>query len=329
MIKLNSLQYPNVQNLHISSELSLGILKNNDDYENIEHNFLKEYSYSQLNTFDFSQSGFLGLFLELNTKGKIAVSLGESHAIVQAAKQFELIGFKIIWIPLKKNGNVDIKILEKEEVDFIFISSYVIDTFVKINLQEVKELSSAKIISNSSASYDKRSDAIYFDTYKLTGFALSSCILFDDELFEEQVIGFKNTIAVNLIIEALKNQIFESSQKELFKVKLIDAFKDDIYFFVDSKDTLDFSLHFALKNIKAREIIRTLALNSIHITNGEGCSLGLSMPSRVIQEMGYEEIISRNAISLTFTQKFEIEEIEKVVKAFAKKYRQIRVLNEQ
>ena len=102
-----------------------------------------------------------------------------------------------------------------------------------------------------------------------------------------------------------------------------------MYFFVDSKDTLEYSLHFALKNIKAREIIRTLALNSILITNGEGCSLGLSMPSRVIQAMGYEELISRNAISLTFTQIFEDEEIEKIVKAFAKKYRQIKVLNEQ
>ena len=328
MIKLNTLQYPNVQNMHISNELSLGILKNNDTYENMEHDFLKEYSYSQLNTFSFSQSGFLGLLLALNEKGNIAVSLGESHAIVEAAKQFESLGFKVIWIPLKKDGNVDIKVLEKEDVDFIFISSYVIDTFVKVDLQKVKEISYAKIISNSSARHDKNSDAIYFDTYKLTGFALSSCILFDDELFGEQVIGFKDTLAVNLIIEALKTQVFESSQKELFKVKLIDAFKDDIYFFVDSKQTLDFSLHFALKNIKAREIIRTLALNSIHITNGEGCSLGLSMPSRVIQSMGYEEIISRNAISLTFTKKYEIEEIEKIVKTFAKKYRQIRVLNE-
>ena len=45
--------------------------------------------------------------------------------------------------------------------------------------------------------------------------------------------------------------------------------------------------------------------------------------------MGYEEVISRNAISLTFVDKFEEEEIEKIVKTFAKKYKQIRVLNEQ
>jgi hypothetical protein len=329
VIKLNTLQYPNVQNLHISSELSLEILKNNDIYEALENEFTSKYGFSDLNTFSFSKSGFLGLFLELEKKGKIAVSVGESHAIIQAAKTYESLGFPLVWLPLGKNGKVNTNEIAKADVDFIFISSYVIDTFVKVDLEELRKLTSSKIISNASADFSSVSDAIYFDTYKLSGFALSSCVLFNDELFEEQVIGFKDVIAINSIYEALNNQKFDGSSKDAFKEELIKAFADDIYFFVESKDTLDFSLHFALKNIKAREIIRTLALNSIHITNGEGCSLGLSMPSRVIQEMGYEELISRNAISLTFTQKFEQQEIEKIVKIMAKKYRQIRVLNEQ
>ena len=101
-----------------------------------------------------------------------------------------------------------------------------------------------------------------------------------------------------------------------------------IYFFVNNNQTLAFSLHFALKNIKARELIRTLALDEILITNGEGCSLGLSKPSRIIQAMGYDELTSRNSISLTFTKKLEIFEIEKIVNTIAKKYKQIKVLNE-
>ncbi len=328
MIKLNSLQYPNVQNLHISNDLSLDILKNNDTFLKIEEELKSKYSFSDLVTFSFSQSGFLGLFLELEKKGKIAVCVGESYGIIQAAKSYEALGFPLVWIDLEKDGKINTKQIETSNVDFIFISSYVIDTFIKTDLEEVKKICSSKIISNASADFSKSSDAIYFDSYKLTGFALSSCLLFKDELFDEQVIGFKDVVAVSSINEALKIQNFETSQKELFKEKLINAFGDDIYFFVDSKDTLEYSLHFALKNIKAREIIRTLALNSILITNGEGCSLGLSMPSRVIQAMGYEELISRNAISLTFTKKYEIEEIEKIVNTFAKKYRQIRVLNE-
>lgn len=329
MIKLNSLQYPNVQNLHISNELSLGILKSNDEYEKLENSFKKEYSFSKLNTFSFSKSGFLGLFLELKEKGKIAVSIGESHAIVQAAKQYEALGFELDWISLQKDGNINVNDIKNTNADFIFISSYVIDTFVNVDLEEIKTLSKATIISNASAQFSSSSDTVYFDAYKLSGYALSSVLLYNKELFQEQVIGFKDVASLIAISEGLKIQSFHTSQKNIFKQKLIEAFGEDLYFFVDSKQTLPFSLHFALKNIKAREIIRTLALNSIHITNGEGCSLGLSMPSRVIQEMGYEEIISRNAISLTFTQEFEEEEIEKIIKTFVKKYKQIKVLNEQ
>ena len=329
MTKLNFLQYPNVQNLHISSDLSLSILKNNNEYEKLENMFKEKYSFSQLITFSFSQSGFLGLFLHLSKKGKIAVSVGESYAIIQAAKQFESLGFELEWIGLQKDGNINIEDVKSLKADFIFISSYIIDTFVKVDLEEVKTLTNAKIISNASASFSKISDAIYFDTYKLTGFSLSSTLLFDNDLFDEQVIGFKDVTAVYTIYEALEKQVFVASQKEIFKDKLIEAFGDDIYFFVDSNQTLEYSLHFALKNIKAREIIRTLALDSIHITNGEGCSLGLSMPSRVIQEMAYEEIISRNAISFTFCKEFEIEEIQKVIKTLVKRYKQIKVLNEQ
>ncbi len=329
MYKLNTLQYPNVQNMHISNNMSLSILENNEIFEKLKNNFILKYSFEKLNTFSFCKDGFLGLFLQLLKKGKIAVSHGESHAIVQAAKTFEDLGFELVWIDLEKNGKVNQKQIKESNADFIFISSYIIDTFVKTNLEEIKELTNAKIISNASAEFSSLSDAIYFDTYKLSGFSLSSILLFDADLFEEQVIGFVDTIAVNTVFEALNKQSFESSQKDIFKEKLISAFEDNIYFFVDSNDTLDFTLHFALKNIKAREMIRTLALNSIHITNGEGCSLGLSKPSRIIQAMGYDETTSRNALSLTFTEKIDEEKIEKIAKTFAKKYRQIKVLNEQ
>ena len=44
--------------------------------------------------------------------------------------------------------------------------------------------------------------------------------------------------------------------------------------------------------------------------------------------MGYDELTSRNSISLTFTQKLEDEEIQKIINTIAKKYIQIKVLNQ-
>ena len=140
-------------------------------------------------------------------------------------------------------------------------------------------------------------------------------------------MAFIDTLAVKCCFEALENQKFNYEVKEKFLEKLKEKLKDNIYFFVDNKNTLPYTLHFALKNIKAREIIRTLAFDNIFLSNGEGCSLGLSKPSRIIQAMGYDETTSRNAISLNFLQDFDEETILKIVDKIEQKYKQIRVLD--
>lgn len=328
MYKLNFLQYNNMQNLHINSELSLNILSDNQKYLELEKQFLSKYSFENINYFSFCKNGFLALLLELSKKGKIAISLGETQSLIDAANLFERLGFEIIYLELLKDGNVDLKKLQNQNIDFLFLSSYVMDTFVKTPLEEVKKFTSAKVISNASSNFDKNSDVIYFDAYKLTGFFTHSLILFNDDLFEEQVISQKDAISLKNIFEVLKNQKFEISTKEIFKEKLQNLLKEDIYFFVDNHQTLPYTLHFALKNIKARELIRTLSLDEIYISNGEGCSLGLSKPSRVIQTMGYDELTSRNAITLSFSEKYDEQSIEKIVNKIAKKYLQIKVLNQ-
>lgn len=327
MFKLNSLQY-NMQNLHIKDGLSLNILSNNEEYVALEKEFKDKYPFENINSFSFSKSGFLSLLIQLNKKGKIAISVGETQSLIDAGLLFEELGFEVIWLDLLKDGNVNIEKLKDLNIDFIFISSYVMDIFVKTSIFDIKSLTNAKIISNASATFDKNSDVIYFDPYKLTGYSFHGLILFNEDLFEDQAISNKDSIALYNILEALKNQKFETSIKETFKNKLQEVLQDDIYFFVNNNQTLDFSLHFALRNIKARELIRTLALDEIFITNGEGCSLGLSKPSRIIQAMGYDELTSRNSISLTFTKKLEAFEIEKIVNTIAKKYKQIKVLNQ-
>ena len=326
MIKLNYLQYSKLKNIEISNDFSLSALISNDKFEALNIEYKNLFGFNKLKTIAFSKEGFLGLFLEL--KGKIAISYGESEAVVEAGLLYETLGFDITWINLNKDGKVNLYELENKNIDFLFLSSYVMDTFVKTSLEEAKKLTNAKIISNASASFDKNSDVIYFDAYKLTGFFTHSLMLFNDELFEDLVISSKDVIALKNILEALKNQKFETTTKEIFKQKLQNILKDDIYFFVDNNQTLPYTLHFALKNIKARELIRTLALDEIYISNGEGCSLGLSKPSRVIQVMGYDETTSRNAITLSFSEKYDEQTIEKIVNKIAKKYLQIKVLNQ-
>ena len=324
MIKLNFLQYNQIK-LDIKDNYSLDSLVSNFEFDELCKNLLDKFNFKKLKTFSFSKSGFLSLLLELN--GKIAVSLGESIALIEACKLYENLGFEVTYLNLNEDGSVDFSKVENSNFDYIFISSYVMDTFLQTNLEDLKKLTKAKIVSNASADFSQFSDIVYFDNYKLSGYFLSSVLLFNDNSFTQEFIGFTDTLAVYTIFEALKQQNKNLNIKNIFLEKMKIKFKDDLYFFVDNSKTLNNSFHIALKNIKARELIRTLSFEKIFLSNGEGCSLGLSKPSRIIQEMGYQEDISRNALSFSFNENFTIPVIDKTIDTIHKKYKQIVSFN--
>ena len=323
LYKLNHIQYPKAENLVVDASYSLSALVENSAFDELTLKYKNSFGYTKLKTFSFTKEGFLGLLLEL--KGNfIAISLGETQALIDGGLLIEILVFKIIRLNLNKDGKVNLSTLKNKTIDFLFLSSYVMDTFVKTDLNSLKELTSAKIISNATAKKDLLSDIIYFDSYKLTGFNTNSVLLFSDESFCLLPIGQIDTIACKLCFDAMSKHSFNTKIKTKFLDKFLEIFNDDLYFFVEPNDTLEYTLHFGLKGIKARELIRTLALNNIFITNGEGCSLGLSKPSRIIQEMGYDEITSRNAISLSFVDEIDESMIEKIVKTIYLKYKQIK-----
>jgi|GEM_PF-807854 len=326
MVKLNALQYPLIDEIILDSTYSVEPLKNNNEFETLVSDFKNEFGYTSLNTFSCTKEGFLSLFLSLNRK--IAISLGESEALILAGRFYESLGNSVSWISLNVDGELNYKECENLEVDYFFVSSYVMDTFVETSLEKINKLCTAKLISNCSANkYAKSADMIYFDAYKLCGYGVCGVILYSNDELEEQYAGETDALGIKLIYKALKNQSYTGKNKEEFVQVLENEFEENLHFFVQPQSTLPYTLHFGLKDIKAREIIRTLSLNDILVTNGEGCSLGLSRPSRIIQDMGYEESKSRWALSFTFTQDYTTTQIENIVKTLSRKYRQIKALS--
>lgn len=324
MYKLNFIQYPEVQEINLDERYSLQALRDNNHIDKLKKEIKTKFAFDSLNTFSFSKAGFLELMLQLG--GKIIVSKGESQAIVDGGIEYQKLGFNLEFIDIKKDGTLNYEQIKK--CDYAFISSYIMDTYVKVDLQRVKSLSKGVIVSNISADLEAKScDVAILDAYKLTGFSLSALALHNN-LLEEQPIASIDTVGIATIKNALNSFKVNKECKKEFKEALKEEFKEDIYFFVDSNKSLEYTLHFGLKGIKARELIRSLALSNIFVTNGEGCSLGLSKPSRIIQEMGYEEAESRWALSLSFKDEFTKEEIALIVKTMGKKYRQIKRLSQ-
>lgn len=323
MYKLNFLQYPDIKPIHLDKSNALEVLKDNTEVESFIKNLSERFGFKSLNTFSFSKDGFLSMML--NLKGKILVSVGESQAIIDAANIYKELGFDIDFISLQKDGHINYE--EIKNCNYIFISSYIMDTYVKVDLEKVKSLTDGKIISNISSTLEsKYCDIALLESFKLTGFSFSSIIL-HNEIFEEQYLGSIDTVAIYEIAAAIDRFNPICVYKDEFKLCIEQEIGDSIHYFVNPEDTLPFTLHFGLKGIKAREIIRTLSLGDIFVTNGEGCSLGLSKPSRVLQEMGYEELESRWALSLSFSMELNSEDILFLAKTIAKKYRQIKALN--
>lgn len=325
MYKLNHLNYPVVNNLSIPKVLSIETLSTNEEFENLSKSLKSKFNFSSLHSFSFSKEGFLGLMLEL--KVDIAVSLGESEALVRAAELYKSLGFSVTYIDILDDGTIDYKAIESLKEEYLFLSPYVIDTFVEVDLANVKEIFNGIIISNISATLNATNcDVVYFDVYKLSGYFTHSLLLHND-LFEEQNLSNIDTLGLKLISEAVGNNIESISCKNEFIKVLKETIKDDLFFFVDPDLTLKYVVHFGLKDIKAREVIRNLSLDNIFVTNGEGCSLGLSRPSRILQAMGSTELQSRQALSLSFCKDFSSDEIRYIVSKIYRSYRQIKALH--
>ena len=82
--KLNHLLKAQEHSFIIDKNLALDVLDTNSIFEELKTELLNKYSKKNLKTICFTREGVLSLLLEL--EGKIAVSLGESEAIVQGAK---------------------------------------------------------------------------------------------------------------------------------------------------------------------------------------------------------------------------------------------------
>ena len=219
---------------------------------------------------------FENYFEKLSKNGAIGVSVGECESLIQGAKLFEQKGNTVSWIRLQKDGTLNLEDIKNQNFQYLFVSPYMMDTFLKIPKEQIQKIFDGEIISQG--------------------------------YLEEKI-----------------DKDFETVKK-IFLETLQNYFGDQLYFFVDNNNTLPFTLHFALKNMRAREIIRTLRFHNIFLVNGERCAIGIEKPSRILEEMGYPLEIARNALSLSFTQNYQEDEIEKIVMLIYNKHKQLLML---
>ena len=182
----------------------------NNNLELFMNDFKQAFKSENLSTFSFTKEGILSLILDLN--GKIAISLGECDTIIQAGKLYEKYVKKITWIGLTPEGTINYDECENLSADFLFVSSYIADTFVPTSLEKINRLTTAKIVANCKAYKSAQTaDVILIDSYKLCGYEGCGVVLYNNDDLYEQLGADIDIQGVKLVYEALQSQIYKQS----------------------------------------------------------------------------------------------------------------------
>jgi len=335
------LDFNHAPNLYICSGEPLSERLRSGDERTIEELgaldafFANEFGYESASFLDFSPCS-IAQFLDFTVPvgQKIAVSSKLSHFCMEAAKLLELKGRTIVYIAADKDGSLSKESMlkaKKAEVEYLFCAAVDEDSFFIEDMNGVAEFFEPQKtildISNSVKKIDfPKVLAAIFWGYKLGSFKGSGVALCDDaraaRLESVDLAAYSHLKAA---YEAYRIDDEAMTKRDAFVFELKSALGDELFLFVEPSKCLSNSACVGFKGIKARDFIRTLALENIFVTNGELCSLAMSKPSRILSALGFSEEECRNAVSFSFDS-LSMDEIKYLASKIAFKYRQMKAI---
>lgn len=335
------LDFNHAPNLHAPKDAPLtDRLRSGDGYTidtlaSLDAFFAFEFGYESASFLDFSPYS-ISLFLDylIPQNSKIAASSKLSYFCMEAVRLLEAKGREIVYVAANKDGSLSKESLsaaKKSGAEYLFCAVVDEDTFFVEDMAAVAQFFEPQKtildISNGVKKIDspKVLAAILWG-YKLGGFKSSGVALCDDAT-AARLDGIDLTVYTHLK-SAYESYVFDaeiSQARDVFASELKNSLGDDIFLFVEPSKCLPNSVYVGFKGIKARDFIRTLALENIFVTNGELCSLAMSKPSRIISALGFSEEECRNAVSFSFDS-LSMDEIKYLASKIAFKYRQMKAI---
>jgi cysteine sulfinate desulfinase/cysteine desulfurase-like protein len=318
-----------------TSRLRSGDERGIEKLETLNGFFAQEFSCEHASFFDCSPYSIACVIDScVSADELLAVSAKLPYFCRQAVELLKKQGRKIVEIEAKKDGSLCEKSLSSAKnggVKHFFYSLVDEDTFFVEDFKKIeKYFDRSKIILDISNAVKRVSipkvAAAFFWGYKLGGFK-NSGVLLNDKPSNELLANVDLTVYEHLrrAYEAYKTPANAAYKREFFISKLQELCGEGFSLSLQPSDCLDNSFYARFEGIKARDFIRTLALEHIFITNGELCSLGLSKPSKILQTLGYSEDECRSAISFSFGNINE-EEILFLASKIAFKYLQLKAI---
>ena len=290
-----------------------------------------------------TEANNLALFgtLKKNTR-KILVSQGEHPSIYNSALEIKSRGYNVQFIPLTKEGNVDIATFEElmdEQVDLVSIMHVSNETGAVNDISKLVEIAKGvnpKVIFHCDGvqalgKIKVNIDALGVDMYTISAHKIHGMkgvgalyvansirlkpIIYGGEQENGLRSGTENVLGIKLfscvVDNAVKNQKANFEKITALKNRLLELLENSgIEYILNSYETNSpYVLSISFKNCRAETLLYMLDDMGIMVGNGSACSSKKS-GNRILEAMGRTNKEIEGNLRISFSKYNRIEEIE-------------------
>ncbi len=279
-------------------------------------------------------------------RGKRIITTNVEHpSVLETFKSLENEGFEVIYLPVNKNGVIDLETLEKEmNKDTILVSIMATNNETGSN-NDIETLSSivhkfpkaffhvdvTQAIGKRKLPYEKI-DLFSFSGHKIHGLKGTGALILkkniallrqidggDQEYFFRA--GTDNTpgdASLALALHKVTINLNENAKKakEISSYLREELAKNDEIMINSPLDASPFILNISLKKKKASVITEALSHEEIYVSSVSACNSKGEPISYVLEAMGCDKGRAMNSIRLSFSNENTLEEAKSFLKTF-------------
>lgn len=306
--------------------------------KNLNRSFASSFGYSEGVFCNFSPTA-VSFFIDQAVPSKeiIAFSSKLPYNLYHAGLILEKSGRTVLWIDADSAGGLcekSLALAKEHGARYLVCSAVDEDTFYIESMKRVNryfdmkhlilDLSNALKLENTPKVF-----AAFVWGYKVGSFKHSGVFLCSKCNFSDMIPAIDLTVYDHFYHTYMKsaNDSYDHIRniRDCFVKQITDALGCRVKLMINPSLTLPNTCYIGFDGIFARDLIRSMALEGIFLTNGELCSLGLSQPSRILKVIGYSTEEASMAISFSFG-KMTHEEVESIGEKIIYKYRQLRAI---
>ncbi|BAQ61409.1 cysteine desulfurase [Geminocystis sp. NIES-3708] len=294
------------------------------------------------------------------TKGKHIITVQTEHkAVIEPCQYLQTLGFEVTFLPVEKNGLLDLNLLTKTiRDDTILVSVMTANNEIGV-IQDITQIGaicrenevifhtdSAQAIGKISLDVQKMNiDLMSLTAHKIHGIKgigalyirrknprvkLASQIQGGGQergfrsgtLCTPQIVGFAEAIKIALLELDLENKRQKELRNYLWQ-KLSQL--DGIYLNGDLNQRLSGNLNISIDGVDGSALL--LALQSVMaVSSGSACSSNSTKPSHVLKALGHSDKLAKASLRFGIGRFNTQEEIEKVAQFTVKTINNLRKL---